>query len=531
MRRIALVALACAGAAVGVLAELQAFAWRDLSGWLPDLLAGWTLIGLGIVLLALRRPPGAAALLLVAGFTWFAFNFEATGPDELRRLAGEAAYLHRAPLFALAFSLPSGRPRTRLAVAGVAVAWASVLLTPIWDNDWTALLLVGYFVVTATLIRSRATGRRSRTIASRGLAAVTVLGTVIAADAVRSIAGAPQGSLLEATVFGYALAVAVTGILLTSGAMLAAPASLAERAVALEGTGRTLRDALRDLLGDPRLEVGFATGSGPPVDDSGRELAEPSDGRLATPVTVAGRRVAVVVHEPATLDDATTRAAVFAAVGLTAERARLRAEVGRQVEAVEASGRRLLLAEDAERVRLADRLERGPGADLADAELLVRAARSVPTGDEALTEALDRAREQLALVRPELDIQAHGLGGIEGDELVPELERLADRVPLATELHLSELGVSSEIASALWFVCSESLTNVAKHADAQRVQVMLSAENGAVRLSVQDDGRGGADPRGSGLAGLADRVEVLGGRLLVEAPPEGGTRIVAELPL
>ena len=530
MRRIALVALACAGAAVGVLAEQQAFAWRDLSGWLPDLLAGWTLIGLGIVLLALRRPPGAAALLLVAGFTWFAFNFETTGPDELRRLAGEAAYLHRAPLFALAFSLPSGRPRTRLAVAGVAVAWASVLLTPIWDNDWTALLLVGYFVVTATLIRSRATGRRSRTIASRGLAAVTVLGTVIAADAVRSIAGAPQGGLLEATVFGYALAVAATGILLASGAMLAAPASLAERAVALEGTGRTLRDALRDLLGDPRLEVGFATGSGPPVDDLGRALAEPSDGRLVTPVTVAGRRVAVVIHEPATLDDATTRAAVFAAVGLAAERARLRAEVGRQVEAVEASGRRLLLAEDAERVRLADRLERGPGADLADAELLVRAAGSVPS-NEALTAALDRACEQLALVRPELDIQAQGLGGIDGDELVLELERLADRVPLATELRLSELSVSSEIASALWFVCSESLTNVAKHAEAQRVRVALSAENGAVRLSVQDDGRGGADPRGSGLAGLADRVEVLGGRLLVEAPPEGGTRIVAELPL
>ena len=70
MRRIALVAIACVGAAVGVLAEQHAYAWRDLGGWLPDLLAGWTLIGLGIVLLALRRPPGAAALLLLAGFTW-----------------------------------------------------------------------------------------------------------------------------------------------------------------------------------------------------------------------------------------------------------------------------------------------------------------------------------------------------------------------------------------------------------------------------------------------------------------------------
>ncbi len=530
MRRVALVALACAGVAVGILAERQAFDWRDLSGWLPDLLAGWTLIGLGVLLLALRRPPGAAALLLLAGFTWFAFNFETTGPDELGRLAGEAAYLHRAPLFALALSLPSGWPRTRLAVAAVVVAWASVLVTPVWDNDWTALLLVGYFVVTATVIRAHAVGRRSRTIASRGLAAVTVLGAVIAADALGSIAGAPQG-FTEATVLGYALAVGAAGILLASGAMLAAPASLAERAVALEGTGRTLRDALRDLLGDPRLEVGFATGPGPPVDDLGRPLAEPADGLVATPVTVSGRRMAVVLHEPATLDDAATRAAVFAAVGLAAERARLRSEVGRQVEAVEASGRRLLLAEDAERERLADRLERGPGADLAAAAQLVQEARSVPRSDEPLTVALDRASEQLQLVRPELDLHAHGLGGIGGDELVSELQRLAVRLPLVVELELSDLSTSSEIASALWFVCSESLTNVAKHAEAHRVQVVLSAENGAVFLSVKDDGRGGADPGGSGLRGLADRMEVLGGRLLVEAPPEGGTRVVAELPL
>ena len=122
-------------------------------------------------------------------------------------------------------------------MAGVAVAWASVVLTPLWDNDWTTLLLVVFFVGIATLsplARRRAAWRR--TIASRGLAAATVLGTVIAADAVRSIAGAPPG-VTEATVFGYAVAVALAGILLTSGAMFAAPASLAERAVALERHG------------------------------------------------------------------------------------------------------------------------------------------------------------------------------------------------------------------------------------------------------------------------------------------------------
>ena len=174
---------------------------------------------------------------------------------------------------------------------------------------------------------------------------------------------------------GYAAAVALTGVLLFKAAMLDAPASLAERAVALERGGVTLRDALRDLLGDPELEIGFALGPDELVDDQGRPLAPRSADRVATPVTVAGRRVGAVVHEPLTLDDAAIRSAVIAAVGLAAERARLRTEVGRQADAVDASRRRLLLTEEEERRRLAERLERGPGAALADVERLVREAR------------------------------------------------------------------------------------------------------------------------------------------------------------
>ena len=141
MRRAALVALACAGVALGVIAEQQAYAWRDLSDWLPDLLAGWTLIGLGIALLGLRRPRRAAALLLLAGFSWFAFNFENTGPAAVQWLAVHAAYLHRAPLLQLALALPDGRPGTRLTAAGVALAWSAAVVWPLWDDDGTALAL------------------------------------------------------------------------------------------------------------------------------------------------------------------------------------------------------------------------------------------------------------------------------------------------------------------------------------------------------------------------------------------------------
>ena len=87
------------------------------------------------------------------------------------------------------------------------------------------------------------------------------------------------------------------------------------------------------------------------------------------------------------------------------------------------------------------------------------------------------------------------------------------------------------IEAAAYFVCAESLTNVAKHAGASQVRIGITQENGRLTVVVADDGTGGADPsRSSGLRGLSDRVEALGGRLAVDSPPGGGTRVMAELP-
>ena len=249
---------------------------------------------------------------------------------------------------------------------------------------------------------------------------------------------------------------------------------------------------------------------------------------MTTPVTVTGDRVAAVLHDPAALDDPATRSAVLAAVGLAAERDRLRAEVDTQVKAVESSRRRLLVAEEEERQRLATRLDHGPGAALAAVERLVHDARVPRDRDHALTAALARAADGLAGVRPEIDALVRGLGGVGSDGLVPALERLSAGLPV--ELDLAEVDVSPEAASALWFVCSESLANVVKHADARSISVKLERAPGVVRLSVQDDGRGGADASGAGLVGLADRVTALGGRLSVMSPAGGGTQVVAELP-
>jgi signal transduction histidine kinase len=517
VRRAAILALACAGAAVGVLAEQQAYEWAEVRAWLPDLLAGWTLIGFGLALLALRRPVGVAALLLAAGFSWFAFNFEHTGPAAVQWLAVHGAFLHRGALLHLGLALPAGRPQTRLAAGGVALAWGAAIAWPLWNGDGSALLLSAAFVAIALVGLRGARGWRSRAIAGRGVAAVGLLAAAICADALRSLAGAPQG-VTDLTVLGYELAVVLAGGALLGAALIDAPASLAERAVALERGHSSLRDALRDLLGDPRLEIVFANGDSPPA----------ADGRVTTPVTVTGRRVAAVLHDPAGLDDPVTRSAVLAAVGLAAERDRLRAEVDRQVEAVESSRRRLLVAEEDERQRLAARLDQGPGATLAAVERLVRDASVTRGGGDALRAALARAAEGLAGVRPEIEALVRGLGGVGSDGLVPALERLSAGLPV--ELDLEDVDVSPEAASALWFVCSESFANTVKHAGARSIAVKLERVPGLVRLTVQDDGRGGADLSGTGLVGLADRVAALGGRLMVVSPAGGGTRVVAELP-
>jgi signal transduction histidine kinase len=88
------------------------------------------------------------------------------------------------------------------------------------------------------------------------------------------------------------------------------------------------------------------------------------------------------------------------------------------------------------------------------------------------------------------------------------------------------------VEAALYFVCSEALANVAKHAGASCVAISVQTANGHVSASIHDDGDGGADPlAGSGLRGLADRVEALGGRLEVVSPSGGGTWVAARIPL
>jgi signal transduction histidine kinase len=117
--------------------------------------------------------------------------------------------------------------------------------------------------------------------------------------------------------------------------------------------------------------------------------------------------------------------------------------------------------------------------------------------------------------------------------LPPALRTLARRCSVPVQLRVGMEGrLPERVEVTAYYVVAEALTNVAKHAGASLVQVQVDAEDGLVRVSVRDDGVGGADPdHGSGLVGLKDRVEATGGTLRVESRLGQGTRLLVELPI
>jgi signal transduction histidine kinase len=157
--------------------------------------------------------------------------------------------------------------------------------------------------------------------------------------------------------------------------------------------------------------------------------------------------------------------------------------------------------------------------------------RALPD-DNGTRAALDTTVQQLSAAIEELRELARGVRpGCLDDGLAVALRDLASRSPLRTEVTATSERFEERIEAAAYFVVSEALTNSTKHAEASRVEVTVSRDNGTLVLSVRDDGRGGARATDrSGLAGISDRIAALGGSVRISSPPGAGTEVVAELP-
>ena len=298
-----------------------------------------------------------------------------------------------------------------------------------------------------------------------------------------------------------------------------------------------LRDAIARSLGDPSLEVAYWFPDGSSwVDLNGRPFELPWEGssRVVTKVEREDNCVAALVHDRAVLGNPQLLRAVSAAAGLALENERLQAELRARLDELHASRARIVEAGDAERRRLERNLHDGAQQRLVALSLGLRVAEVKAQRDpSAVVPLLAEAREELAQALEELRELARGIHpAILSDRgLGPALRAAAARSPVDVSLDVPEERLPHAVEAALYYVVSEALANVAKYAHAQLAEVRVEHRDGLARAEVRDDGIGGADPtRGSGLRGLDDRVAALDGRLQVESPPGGGTRLLAEIP-
>jgi hypothetical protein len=455
--------------------------------------------------------------MAATGFAWFLGGF-----------ASELVFLHRGPLVHLLLSYPRGRLESRLERAVVAAAYVSAAVYPLGRSNVVTLVLLAAVLTTSAIRYARAGGpeRRARGAA---LAAAAGIGVVLAAGAVARLADAGTDSLL---LWAYEIA-----LVLTAGGLFAdlrwgrwTRAAVTGLVVDLGDLGReaTLGARLARSVGDPSLELGYwdpvRTGY---FDEAGEQLdlEEPGSGQSVLLVAdETGGPAAAIVHDSAVLDEQPLGEVVSAAVRIAIANVQLQAQVLARVEELRASRRRLVEAGDMERRRLECELR-----EAAEPRLRLVADLLKSSGPELgeVTDELDAVHAELA----ELALGIHPRV-LTDSGLAAALEKLVGRFPFWVEVDTGDEQLPPAVAAAAYFVCSEGLANAAKHAGAGHVRLAARRLDRKLAVEVADDGAGGADfARGSGLRGLADRVEALGGELVVESSPGAGTRLRAGIPI
>ncbi len=306
-----------------------------------------------------------------------------------------------------------------------------------------------------------------------------------------------------------------------------------------EPSPRELRDALARTLRDPSLELAYWLPEfGAYADLEGREveLPDPSSGRAVTHIDRDGASVAALVHDPSLRDDPQLLAAATAAAGMSIENTRLQVELRARLEELQGLAgphrRGGPARAPAARAQPARRRPAAPDRAVAGAGHAGAAGRRRPRGRRPDRRGAPRrsrppwrscARSRAACTPPSSAATASPWPSSSSPPGAP--------VPVRLDVELGGRRLPEPLEVAAYYLVSESLANVGKHARASSASVVVRRDGGEVTVEVADDGVGGADTeRGSGLRGLADRVEALDGRLRVWSPPGGGTRVRAEIP-
>jgi signal transduction histidine kinase len=571
---IVLAAAGVAGTAIGLVAPFVS--WSDAPVEIPRLivntLSGSAFLFLGLYAFARRPENNVGPLMMAVGF---AYMLQLIGwiPTDLTYTVGvfllqELWLVVLAHLF-LAF--PTGRLESRLDrwLVGGAYAWWLVSATlPLlfldfhangWafgnaflvssNNDLADALGRGTSLVTACLAlvflyalllhwrRATSAGRRVlapvlwASLPTAAWVVSRVFGNTLGIEPVNELAGSPLGTLAASTLpIGFAVG------LLRSRIGRSRVGDLVVELGEAQAPGR-VRDTLAGILRDPTLRIAYRrSASGAYVDEAGHPISIETEAQAVTPIERGGDQIAALVHDPAVSADPELLRSAVAATRLAVENERLAAEVRAQLEEVRASRVRIVEAGDIERRRVERNLHDGAQQRLVTLSLAIRQLRDELPGDSvpALTRPIDELLVDLKGAIDELRELARGIHPaiLTEEGIAAAVGSLADRslVPVTVE-RAPEGRFPDAVEATVYFVVAESLANVARYASASCATVSIGTSDRTLDVEVSDDGVGGADAaKGSGLRGLIDRVEAVGGRLTVESPLGRGTLVRAEVP-
>jgi signal transduction histidine kinase len=537
-------------------------------------LVGASLIGSGLGLWHTRPENRLGPVMVLTGFAWFAgLLIEASSPG-LYTIGMAFEYVFITGFIYLVLSFPSGRLHTRLdrALVGAVlllttlVTWLAMLfgqrrglkcgpgcpdnVIQVAHDNGLALALLnivrvggGVVIVTALVVMARRWLRASapqRHAVAPVLLAVGATLIALVVTIVSDLLDHPWGGSLPAEVFFYTSATVPVAIMYVMLQRRLARGVVAGLVVELGEPGHAtdLRAALAAALGDPSLELAYwYPAENHYVRSDGRaiELPAPDSGRSSTLVERDGQPIAALLHDPALEHNTELVQSVCAAAGLALENERLQAELRARLDELQASRARLVHATDAERRRIERDLHDGTQQRLVSIAMSLGLLESkVPEGAAEAGPIVRETREALALVLQELRELTHGIHPplLVERGLPAALDDLCGRAALPTRLELALAErLPEEIETAVYFFVGEALTNGAKHSHGSAMTVAASSDGRRVTVEVNDDGIGGATPAGgSGLRGLADRVEALGGQFTVSSPPGRGTTLRAEIP-
>jgi signal transduction histidine kinase len=541
-------------------------------GAVLTLVVGVSMLGCGLASWRSRPQNRVGPIMVLTSFAWFAAQLNEASTAWLYTIGTAVQSVWGIGLVWLLLSFPSGRLPARLDrwlvgfglslalglqlaamlygnKAGLRCPGCPTNLLQVVDDDRKAQslldlqrLLGGVLVVTVITVLVRrwlsAGAAKRRAVAPvlvSGCACLAALALTVALDLV----GDPLGAL-PAHVWFYSMASVPFAVLFVFLQRRLARGMIAGLVVELGGASAAtdLREALARALGDPSLGIAYwfppeqryVDGDGAPV-----KLPDGDSGRRSTVVSRDGVPIAVLLHDQVLEHNAELVRSVCAAASLTLENERLQAELRARLVDLQASRARLVEATDAERRRIERDLHDGTQQRLISIAMSLGLLETkLPEQATSAQPIVREARQALTLALEELRELTHGINPplLTERGLPAALDELCRRAALPTHLHLGvDRRLPDQVESAAYFVVSEALTNAAKHSHASEVRVTAACEGQSLAVEIADDGIGGASTTGgSGLRGLADRVEALGGRLCISSPPGRGTTLRAEIP-